>query len=255
MGFVSLRGVRPVAVAGVLLALVLAAGARIGAQGQQAPPSQDYPQSGANPTLTPEIKAAIAEEVRQQLEAERAAASAPQGQTGGYPQQQGQPGAYSGVAPTGGEAPPPALDPKQRIFVVSTNLDVTAAGGQGCSLTPGDIILRTSDNLVNGNQIGVSVLSSKPGDCPVNSAAQVDVVELQEMHNQFREHIGAGMKQLAENQGKNGLPSAPAANPRPVAEGQAPPEAAATVEQALLQTQNDASQAEQEVQQAANSAQ
>ena len=37
MGFVSLRGVRPVAVAGVLLALVLAAGARIGAQGQQAP--------------------------------------------------------------------------------------------------------------------------------------------------------------------------------------------------------------------------
>jgi hypothetical protein len=231
-------------------------------QGQQPPPQQDYPQNTGSPTLTPEIKAAIAEEVRQQLEAERAAAQGgQQGQpgynpTGGYQQQpQGQQGGYSSVSPTGGDAPPPALDPKQRIFVVSTNLDVQVAGGQGCALTPGDIILRTGDNVVGNNLIGVSVLSSKPGDCPVNSAAQIEVVQLQEMHNQFREHIGSGMKQLADNAGKNGLPPAPAANPRTVAEGQAPAEQASAVEQALLQTQNDANQAEQEVQQAANSAQ
>jgi hypothetical protein len=227
--------------------------------GQPAPPPEEYQQQGAAPvTLTPEIKAAIAEEVRQQLEAERAAASAPQQgggynqPTGGYPPQQQAPGGY---APTGGEAPPPALDPKQRIFVVSTNLDVTVVGGQGCALTPGDIILRTGDTVVNGSRVGVSVLSSKPGDCPCNSATEVDLVALQEMHNQFREQIDSGMKQLAENQGKNGLPPAPAAGPRLVAEGQAPADQASTVEQALAQQQSDASQAEQEVQQAANSAQ
>jgi len=129
------------------------------------------------------------------------------------------------------------------------------AGGQGCALTPGDIILRTGDNMVNGSRIGVSVLSSKPGDCPVNSAAELEVVALQEMHNQFREQIDTGMKQLADNQGKNGFPPAPAASPRLVADGQAPAEQASTVEQALMQQQADASQAEQEVQQAANSAQ
>src|SRR5205807_271811 len=201
------------------------------------PPPQDYPQN-SGVTLTPEIKAAIAEEVRQQLEAERAAAG--QGQpsggynqpTGGYNQPpSGQPGGYS-ATPTGGDVPPPSLDPKQRIFVVSTNLDVTVAGGQGCALTPGDIILRTSDNMVEGGRIGVSVLSSKPGDCPVNSATDLDVVALQEMHNQFREHIDTGLKQLADNSGKNGLPPAPPANPRTVAEGQAPPDQASTVQDA-----------------------
>jgi hypothetical protein len=151
--------------------------------------------------------------------------------------------------------PPPALDPKQRIFVISTNLDVTVAGGQGCALTPGDIILRTGDNVVNGDHIGVSVLSSKPGDCPVNSTTEIEVATLQEMHNQFREHIDAGMKQLAENQGKKGLPPAPPASPRTVAEGQAPADSTKTVEQVLAQQQNEASQAEMEVQQAANSAQ
>jgi hypothetical protein len=228
------------------------------------PPQQDAyppPQNGAV-TLTPEVKAAIAEEVRQQLEAERAAAAGGQPQggynqpTNGYPppQQPGQPG-QPGYTPTGGDVPPPALDPKQRIFVVSTNLDVTATGGQGCALTPGDIILRTGDQPVNGNRIGVSVLSSKPGDCPVNSATDIEVAALQEMHNQFREQVDTGMRQLAENQGKNGLPPAPPANPRQVPDGQAPPEQASTVEQALAQQQADANQAEQEVQQAANSAQ
>src|SRR5205085_9042130 len=109
--------------------------------------------------------------------------------------------------------------------------------------------------MVEGGRIGVSVLSSKPGDCPVNSATDLDVVALQEMHNQFREHIDTGLKQLADNSGKNGLPPAPPANPRTVAEGQAPPDQASTVQDALLRQQADANQAEQEVQQAANIAQ
>jgi hypothetical protein len=35
------------------------------------------------------------------------------------------------------------------------------------------------------------------------------VADLQEMHNHFREKLDSGLKSLAENQGKNGLPGAP----------------------------------------------
>src|SRR5205085_2168497 len=84
-----------------------------------------------------------------------------------------------------------------------------------------------------------------------NSSTDLDVVALQEMHNQFREHIDTGLKHLAENSGKNGLPPAPSAGARMVAEGQAQPDNAATVEEALMRQQADANQAEQEVQHAA----
>jgi hypothetical protein len=221
-------------------------------QQQYQQPPQQYPQN-SQVTLTPEVKAAIAEEVRQQLEAERAAAGQAPGPgqpTGGYGQPQ-QPGGYSQTAQTGGDVAPPALDPKQRIFVVSSNLDVAVAG-QGCSLTPGDIILRTGDSVGSDGTIGVSVLSSKPGDCPVNSAASVDVAALQEMHNQFREQIDAGMQQLAQNQGQGGLPAAPPAGARNFAEGQAPADSAQSVQSALMQQQTDAGQAETELQQAVN---
>jgi hypothetical protein len=234
------------------------------AAAQNAYAQQQYQQQSAQPTLTPEIKAAIAEQVRQQIEAERMAANSPGPQQpqggGGYQQPQGgggyqQPQGGENYSPTGGDAPPPVLDPKLRIFVVSQNLDVNVMGGQGCSLTPGDIILRTGDNATQDGQIGVSVLSSKPGDCPVNSATQVEVAALQEMHNQFREQIDTGLKQLADNQGNSGIPQGPAAGAQLVADGQAPAESAATVEQALLAQQQDATSAETELQQAANGAQ
>jgi len=143
--------------------------------------------------LSPEVKQLIAEQVRQQLAAERDAAAAPPGP----------------AAPEAANLAPPALDPKQRVFIVSSNLDVVTDHGQECALTPGDIILRTGDTLVEGTKVGVSVQSSKKGDCPAGANAQVEVADLQEMHNRFREQIDTGLKQLADNQGKNGLPAAP----------------------------------------------
>ena len=157
--------------------------------------------------LTPEVKQMIAEEVRQQLAAEQAAAAQP---------------AAAQPSPTASEAPP-ALDPKLRIFVASTPLNLTAADGQTCALTPGDIIERTSRNPTDDGKIAVNVMNSKAGDCPVDFASVLDVSALQDMHNQFREQIAAGMEKLASNQGKGGLPAGPAASPRQAAEGQAPP--------------------------------
>lgn len=180
-------------------------------------------------TLTPEVKEAIAAEVRQQIAAEQAETAQPV-PPDGPPQ------------PTS-EVAPPALDPTQRIFVVSMNLDASVAG-QPCALTPGDILLRTGDSVVDGNQVAVNVLSSKPGDCPANSSTEIAVADLQEMHNQFRQQIDGGLKNLAESQGQNGLPAGPPADIQTVPEGTAPVDQSAAPE--LAQQQADADQAEAE---------
>ena len=204
---------------------------------REAQRENDYEEAVATPevqpgpqgvTLTPEVKAAIAAEVRQQIAAEQAETAQPVPPGGPPPQ------------PTS-EVAPPALDPQQRIFVVSMNLDASVAG-QPCALTPGDILLRTGDSVVDGNQVAVNVLSSKPGDCPANSSTEIGVADLQEMHNQFRQQIDGGLKNLAETQGQNGLPAGPPADMRAVPEGTAPVDQSAAPD--LAQQQADADQAE-----------
>jgi hypothetical protein len=163
------------------------------------------PADNSTAALSPEIKRQIAEEVQQQLAAERDAAAQPPAAT---------------AQPTAADAPPPALDPKTKLFVVTSAIDISA-GDQTCALTPGDIIERTSRTMTDDGRVPVSVMNSKNGDCPVDFAATMDVGTLQDMHNQLREQIAAGMDKLAASQGK-GLPTGPAANPRDVADGQAP---------------------------------
>jgi hypothetical protein len=186
------------------------------------------PPEGQAVALSPEVKQAIAEEVRQQLVAEQAAAA---GDAAKDPSQTGS-----------AEAVPPALDPTQRIFVVSTNLALQSAGGQVCALTPGDIILRNADTIGLDGKVGVSVLSSKPGDCAINASSVIDVATLQEMHNQFREQIDSGLSILAANQGKGGLPKGPGAKPRSATKDWA--KADGKAESELMQQQQAADQAE-----------
>jgi hypothetical protein len=208
---------------------------------EQAPPPEAQPSAG-EVTLTPEVKAAIAEEVQRQLAAEQAAAQ--------QPAEPGQPPEAVTPPPTAeSEARPAALDPNQRMFVVSQNLEVTE-GGQTCTLTPGDVIYRTGDNLLDGNKVTVNVLTSKAGDCPANSATEIDVEALQEMHNQFREQIDAGLQTLAAKQGQDGLPSSPPPGAVAVPEGTAQPDPDAASE--LMQQQQEADQAEGEAAQGAS---
>jgi hypothetical protein len=201
----------------------------------------DYAAQGAAPapqqtqvTLTPEVKQMIAEEVQRQLAAERAAADQTQGAQ-----------ASAAQAATSAEEAPPALDPNQRIFIVASNVDL--AGNQGeCAVTAGDVLMRTGTTPNEQNKIAVNVVTSKKGDCPVNTNADVDVAELQEMHNQFREKLDSGLKTLADNQGKNGLPPAP--NTQTV-KGEAPPPQADNDAASELQDQEKSGeQTEQEVQ-------
>jgi hypothetical protein len=70
------------------------------------------------------------------------------------------------------------------------------------------------------------------------------------MHNQFREKIDNGLKALAENQGKNGLPEAPSTE---TSAGEVPPPTAdPNAEAELNSQQKNAEQEEQIVQQAAS---
>jgi molybdenum-dependent DNA-binding transcriptional regulator ModE len=206
---------------------------------------------GGGAALTPEVKEMIAEEVKAQLAAEQAAA-----------QLAAQQAAAQNDSVTGPAAPqqsiadsyrtPAALDPNRRVFVVSSDLEVSV-NDQPCLLLPGDVLKRTETVPDQDNTVAVYVLKSQKFDCAAGTTPRIQVADLQEMHNHFREQMDAGLKTLADNQGKNGLPSAPAgASPRQNADGTAAPDDAAAIAAQLNQQRQEAEQAETEVRQAAS---
>jgi hypothetical protein len=184
----------------------------------------------ASVTLTPEVKQAIAEQVRTELAAEQAAASTSQA-----------------AAPTN-EQLPEVLDPQTTIFVVSKTLSAPTADGTVCSLSPGDILTRLANTPDANQNVRMLVASSQTNDCAARTQVDVSLQDLQDMHNDFRQKIDQGLQTLADNQGKNGMASGPPADPRPFAEGQAQPDADATAQ--LDQQEAAADAAETAVQQA-----
>ena len=186
----------------------------------------------ANPNdvqLSPEVKQMIAEEVKQQLAAEKAAAARP---------------ADSPATPA--SVPPPALDPGRTVFVVASALDVATPAGD-CELTPGDVINRIDDTPDSDDMVTVRVASSKQGDCAQGSKPAVKVADLQDMSNRFREKLDAGLQQLAANSGKNGLPTAPDTSTT-AAPDVPTPEPDKDVYAQMQGLQKEADQAEQDVQ-------
>ena len=183
-------------------------------------------------TLTPEVKAAIAEEVKAQLAAEQASA--------------GKPAASGGAQPTAAssEEVPPALDPAHRTFVVASDLAVTA-DGEECQLTAGDVLTRLADTPDEDRKVNVSVSASKKSDCAPGKQVAVAVDDLQEMHNHFQEQLDSGMKDLAGKQGKDGLPKAPDTNT--TASDVPPPPPDKNAEKALQDQQAAADQTEAQV--------
>jgi len=219
------------------------AGAASAGPGQPPPPGEQYqqpaPEANTQQTpLSPEVKQAIADEVQAQIAAEQAAAA----------QTNPQPGAPAPPPPApaapSGEQVPDALNPSERVFVVATNLDLTA-GGQECAVTPGDVLMRLSDTPDADQNVTASVQSSKKGDCAAGQTVTVAVNDLQEMHNHFREQLDSGLQKLADNAGKNGLPGAPDTGTTP-GEVPAPPPDQGAADQLQAQ-QQQADQVEAEV--------
>jgi hypothetical protein len=189
-------------------------------------------------TLTPEVKEAIAEEVKAQLA-----------------QQQQQAGTLNGgdaqaaPAPTGDQVPP-ALDPARRTFVVDNSLTVIS-DGQECELTGGDVITRLTDTPDADQKVTASVSASKKSDCIPGSQILVSVDDLQEMHNHFEEQLNNGLKSLAEKQGSGGLPKAP--DTGTVSSDVPPPQPDQNAAKDLSEAQSEADQTEQQVKEEAGS--
>lgn len=188
-----------------------------------------------NVVLTPEVKQAIADQVKAQIAAEQASAASGAQTTASQDQR------------------PAALDPAQRVFVVATGIDVDAGGGKECTLTGGDVITRVTDTPDKNGNATVLVTASKNRDCAAGLLLPVAVQDLQEMHNRFREHLDTGLKELASNQGKGGIPAAPDTN---TVNGEVPPAAPDIDAEHKLQAQQaEADQAEAGLRQHAIAAQ
>jgi len=104
------------------------------------------------------------------------------------------------------QAPPPALDPARRTFVVDSDLVARAANGRVCALTSGDVITRLTDTPSDADQtVNVSIAASKNADCEGQTVA-VKVDDLQEMYNHFQEFLSNGLSELAKKQADQTVP-------------------------------------------------
>jgi len=186
--------------------------------------------AGDSAVLTPKVKQMIADEVKSVIAAEQKAASSP-----------------SSSAPSSSEDQlPAALDPNHRAFVVFSVVEVTV-NGDTCSLTSSDVVKRTEDTPDADNTVAIKILASKKSDCETGSTARIHVTDLNDMQNHLHEQVDAGMKTLSAQQGKNGLPAAPSADPRAVPDGTAAPDPKAAAD--LKEQEQEADQTEKEVQQ------
>jgi len=190
-------------------------------------------ETSAPPVVTPEVKQALAVEVQSELDAEKAAAASSQS----APSQDSADGPFV----------PDALDPDRRTFVVSTALSEPIADGTVCSLTPGDILTRIDDTPDANQNVKALVSSSQKGDC--TGQVSVSTQDLQDMYNRLHELMDSGLNQLAQDQGKNGVPAAPTTRTTVVAAGTSQPDPAAQAD--LQQQQQAAATTEQDAKAAA----
>jgi hypothetical protein len=181
--------------------------------------------------LTPDVKQAIADEVRLQLNEERAAGQNPDAASG---------------------APAFLTDNSAHVFVVSSALDVMSSGGE-CPVTEGDVLQMTAPPPPGSASVNVVVLASKGQDCRKGSTVSVGISDLADMQSQMRATIDQGLGVLQKGQG--GIPAPPPDQAQPVEAAYAaaapPPDPNVATEltqqaQASTQAESDAlSQAQQ----------
>jgi hypothetical protein len=145
--------------------------------------------------IAPEVKDAIADEVRREIALERSEAAA-------GAQATPDPGS-SGIARI-------LTDNTTHVFVVSTPLDVPSPAGGTCGVTEGDVLQLNPGTPANSAAATMIVLASKGQDCLHGATVQVGIADLQDMQNHMRETIDQGLGDLRAKQGQSGIPAAPA---------------------------------------------
>jgi len=201
-----------------------------------APPAPD-----TQVKMSPEVKNALSEEIKITLASEQAEA----GKSGSSA------GNSGGGAPATSNEAPPALDPKFRTFMVSSDTSLVAGDNDECALSQGDIIERTSDKPDDDGNVTVKVVAASKNSCAIGKEGPMSTDDLQEMYNSFREQVKDGMSDLAKKQGTGGLPKSPdtttTAGPVP------PPSPDKSAEKSLQDQQAAADQTESDVKQEASS--
>jgi hypothetical protein len=140
---------------------------------------------GQSAPMTPEVKQAIADEVRRQIDRERA-----EGQNAG--------GQDSNIFADNGP----------HVFVAHTTFAVNSNVGE-CSIGEGDVLQMNGPPPMNSPTADLIVLASRGQDCRKGSTVSVALQDLQEMHNQMQATIDRGMGDLQSKQGQGGLPALP----------------------------------------------
>jgi hypothetical protein len=178
--------------------------------------------------MTPEVKQMVADEVRRQLDLERA--------------EQSTMGSY-----TPANAPSMFTDNAEHVFVVSRSLAVYA-GDQECTLGAGDVIQMSGALPMDATAADLIVLASREQGCPTGSVVSIQLADLQEMQNDMRATIDQGLENLQQRSGQGGLPILPSSYAGTVnASFASQVKADADVNNQLNQAAQDADRAEQEV--------
>jgi hypothetical protein len=155
---------------------------------------QSLKESNAPPALQPpqQVRQEVALEVQQDVLQEQAAAGKSQGT--GY----GDPTDVSTLL----------SDNRPHFFVSGHDLDLQDNSGRECQVSEGDVL--GVQGTPAGASVSAAIMWSKGGtECAANAVVEVDLKDLQEMHNHMRETMEVGMARLQEKQGQGGLPSAP----------------------------------------------
>jgi hypothetical protein len=188
---------------------------------------QETIQADVTTPVTPEIKAAIAEEVKQELAKDNAVGADP--------------------SQASFDVLPAALRSANHVFVVSNDLDVTTTDQQLCTLQAGDMLQVASPAADDSSFVQLRVASSKRADCPAGILVSVSLPDIQEMQNNFQARVESGLGELQNGQGQAGMPGAPAdavaAPPRPGVDALTPVSAADSLAM-LNQQRQQADQAE-----------
>jgi hypothetical protein len=147
-----------------------------------------YQDSGQSAPMSPEVKQAIADEVRYQIDLERTAGQDPNAASG--------------------QDTDIFADNRPHVFVVNTTLAVNSDAGE-CTIAEGDVLRMNGPPRPDATSADVLVLSSRGRDCRRGSIVSVELQDLQEMQNQMRATIDRGMGDLQAKQGQGGLPTLP----------------------------------------------
>ena len=203
--------------------------------GQQEPePSPVY--ADASTPISADLKAAIADEIHEQLAYDNAAQALPVGDPNPL-------ASYDSL--------PATMKRANYIFVVAEAERVRTSDDRVCKINAGDTLRIVTPPPADATIIWLKVASSHERDCPVGEEVSVHLEDLQGMVNNLREHVETGLSELRYNQGNNGLPAPPLASVA-VPPRQAIPDTLTRPDpgvQAMLQTQQQqANQAETQIQ-------